>query len=141
MTLDNRQSHRTDASLNELVLQVAQQVSTLMRDELRLAQLEMSAKAKRAGIGAGLFGGVGLFAALGLMCLVAAAVLGLVGPLGTWLAALVVGAALLLLAGIAALVAKRQVQAATPPAPTEALASVKEDVNTIKHARTSGGSA
>jgi uncharacterized membrane protein YqjE len=141
MTVHSTERHGTDASLNELVSQVTQQVSTLLRDEIRLAQLEMTKKAKRAGMGAGMFGGVGLFAAFGLLCLVAAAVLALVGPLGTWLAALVVGGGLFVLAGMTAMVALVQVKAATPAAPTEAMASVKQDVNAIKHARTNGATA
>lgn len=141
MTVESSERHGSDASLNELVTQVTQQVSTLLRDEIRLAQLEMTKKAKRAGMGAGLFGGVGIFAVYGLLCLVAAAVLALVGPLGTWLAALVVGGGLFVLAGMAALVALPLMKAASPPAPTEALAEVKQDVNAIKHARANGASA
>jgi peptidoglycan/LPS O-acetylase OafA/YrhL len=121
-----------DPSLNQLVGQFSQQVTTLFRDELKLAQLEMTGKAKRAGIGAGAFGFAGVLALYGGGCLVACLVLALVGPLGTWGAALVVGAALLLIAGVAALIGLKQIKRAVPPAPTEAIAGVKQDVNAIK---------
>jgi Putative Actinobacterial Holin-X, holin superfamily III len=121
-----------DASLGELVSTMSEQLSRLMRDELRLAQAEMTAKAKKAGIGAGLFGGAGLLALYALGCFVAAAILGLAGPVPDWLAALIVGAALFVVVGIAALVGKKEVSAASPPVPTEAIDGVRTDVETLK---------
>jgi hypothetical protein len=121
-----------DQSLGDLVSQVSEQTSRLIRDELRLAQLEMTQKGKKAGLGAGLFGGAGLFALYGLGCLIAAAILGLAGPLSPWLAALIVGVILFAVAGCAALVGKKEVAQATPPLPTEAVDGVKQDVHTLK---------
>jgi uncharacterized membrane protein YqjE len=121
-----------EQSIGQLVSQVSEQTSRLIRDELRLAQLEMAEKGKRAGIGAGLFGGAGLFALYGIGCLVAAAILALAQPLSPWLAALIVAAALFVVAGIAALVGKREVSEATPPVPAEAISGVKRDVEILK---------
>jgi uncharacterized membrane protein YqjE len=121
-----------DASLGELVSRMSEQTSRLIRDELRLAQLEMSEKGKKAGIGAGLFGGAGLFALYGVACLVAAAILALAGPVPDWLAALIVGVALFVVAAVAALVGKREITEATPPVPEEAVGGVKQDVQTLK---------
>ncbi len=104
----------------------------LVRDELKLAQLEMTRKGKQAGIGVGMFGGSGLIALYGLGCLIACAVLGISRVLAPWLSALVVGIALLAVAGIAALVGKSRLQRATPPMPQEAVQSVKTDVDEIK---------
>ncbi len=67
----------------------------LVRGELKLAQLEMTRKGKQAGIGAGMFGASGLIALYGVACLLACAILGLSRVLEPWLAALIVGAALL----------------------------------------------
>lgn len=122
----------SDKSLGELFAQMSEQTSRLIRDELRLAQLEMAQKGKRAGAGAGLLGGAGLFGFFGLACLVTAAILALAGPLTGWLAAVIVALALFVIAGIAALIGKRQVSRATPPIPTEAVEGVKQDVQTIK---------
>lgn len=121
-----------DASMGELVAKVSEQTSRLLRDELRLAQLEMTEKGKKVGFGAGLFGGAGLFAVFGLGCLVATAILALAGPLTGWLAALLVGLALFVVAGGAALMGKREVKQATPPLPAEAVQGVKQDVQTLK---------
>ena len=121
-----------DSSLGELVSLLSEHTSQLVRDELRLAQVEMAQKGKKAGIGVGLFGGAGLFALYGVGCLVTAAVLGLAVPLPGWAAALIVGGALFVIAGLAALVGKREVTEAVPPVPKEALASIKLDVAAAK---------
>jgi hypothetical protein len=68
----------------------------------------------------------------GLGCLIACVIIAISGVLAAWLAALIVGAALLAVAGIAALMGKRRVQEATPPVPKEAVGSVKTDVEHIK---------
>ena len=122
---------QSEPTTGELVSALSEQTSRLIRDELRLAQLELTAKGKRAGAGVGLFGGAGVFALYGFGCVVAAAILALAGPLSDWLAALIVGAALLIVAGIAALIGKREVTAATPPVPEEAVAGLKQDARTL----------
>ncbi len=121
-----------ERSTGDLVKQMSEQVSTLVRDELKLAQLEMTRKGKQAGIGVGMFGGSAIIALYGLGCLIACAVIGISRVLAPWLSALVVGVALLAVAGIAALVGKSRLQKATPPVPQEAVHSVKADVEEIK---------
>ncbi len=120
------------ASTSQLVTALTEQVSRLVRDEVRLAQVEVSQKAKRLGIGAGLLGGAGLFGFLGLAVLIAAAVLALALVLPAWLAALIIAVVLLAIAGVLALVGKKDVAKATPPLPTEAIASTKADIATVK---------
>jgi len=125
-----------DPSTKELVQELAEQTSTLVRRELALAQLELKEKGKRAGIGGGLFGSAGLLALYGVGALVAAAVLALTTAVDGWLAALIVAVVLLAAAGVAALVGKNQVARAVPPAPEEAIASTKRDVQEVReHAR------
>ncbi|MGY1824658.1 phage holin family protein [Geodermatophilus sp. SYSU D00079] len=121
-----------DASTGQLVGQLTEQISRLVRDEARLAQAEMTQKAKRLGTGAGLFGGAGLLAFLGLATLVATAILLLDLALPAWVAALVVTVVLFLVAGVLALVGKKDVEKGTPPVPTEAIASTKADIATLK---------
>jgi membrane protein len=116
----------------ELVKSLSEQISTLVRDELKLAQLEMTSKGKQAGLGAGLFGGSALIALYGLGCLLACAIIALSGAVAAWLAALIVGAALLAAAGVAALLGKARLQRATPAVPQETVSSVKADVEEIK---------
>jgi hypothetical protein len=123
----------SDASLGELVSSLSEQTSRLVRDEMRLAQAEMAAKGKKAGIGAGLFGGAGLLSIFGLACFVSAIALALTLVLPGWAAALITGALLFAIAGVAAMIGKREVSEATPPVPEEAVASVKQDLQVLKH--------
>ncbi|WP_409331273.1 phage holin family protein [Trujillonella humicola] len=123
-----------DASTGELISRLTEQISTLVRDEARLAQAEVTQKAKRLGIGAGLFGGAGLVAFFGVAVLISAAVLGLAEALPAWLAALIVAVVLLAVAGVLALLGKKDVQQGTPPVPTQAIASTKADIATVKKA-------
>jgi uncharacterized membrane protein YqjE len=121
-----------DVPTGQLVKQLTEQISQLVRDELRLATLEMTGKAKTAARGAGLFGGGGVLAFYGIGCLLAAAIIALAGVLRPWLAALIVGVALFAAAGIAALAGRGQVKRATPPMPSRTADSVKADVEQIK---------
>ena len=122
----------SDRSVNELVQQLSQQTATLVRQEMQLAQAELQQKGKRAGIGAGMFGGAGLVALYGVGAIIAGAVLALATAVDAWLAAVVVGVVLLATAGLLALFGKKQVDHATPPKPEAAMASVKRDVDEVK---------
>ncbi len=82
---------------------VTEQVSVLIRDELKLAQLEMASKGKQAALGAGMFGTGGVLAVYGVGCLLACAIIAISGVVAAWLAALIVGAAVLAAASGAAL--------------------------------------
>ena len=125
---------QTELPTADLVRQLSEQVSTLVRDELALARVEMVEKGKRAGIGAGLFGAAGVIAmyGLGALFVTAGAALALVLPV--WLAALLVAVALFAVAGIAALIGKKQVRRALPPEPEAAMASGKRDVAAVRNA-------
>jgi uncharacterized membrane protein YqjE len=127
-----QQSSAQDRSAGELVKQLSEQVSVLVRDELKLARLEMTRKGKQAGLGAGMLGGSALMALYGVGCLIACVIIALSGAVAAWLAALIVGAALLAAAGVAALLGKGRLQNATPPVPEEAVEGIKTDVEEIK---------
>lgn len=125
-------STRDERPIGQLVQDLSHQTATLVRQELRLAQVEMQQKGKRAGTGIGLFGGAGLFAVLGLGTLVAAAVLALATAVAPWLSAVIVAVLLFAAAAVAALVGKREVTEATPPVPERAIESTQQDVQEIK---------
>lgn len=122
-------------STGELISRLTTEVKTLVRDEIRLAQVEVSGKAKKAGIGAGIIGAGGLLALYGLGALIATAVLALALVVDAWLAALIVAIVLFAIAGIAALLGKNRVQEAGAPVPEKTVASVKADVDAVRHAR------
>jgi Flp pilus assembly protein TadB len=129
----SRNTQRTaEEPVTELVKQASEQISQLVREEVRLAGAELAAKGKRAGIGAGLFGGAGSLAFYGVAALLAAAVLALALVLPAWAAALIVGVGLLVLAAVIALSAKRQINRASPPVPEQTTASLKADIAEIK---------
>ena len=115
-----------------LVKQLSEQVSVLVRDELKLAQLEMTCKGKQAGFGVGMVGGSALIALYGVACLIACVIIAISGVVAAWLAALIVGAALLAGAGIAAVLGKGRLQKASPPVPEQAVSGIKTDVEEIK---------
>lgn len=122
---------RESASTGELMARLSEQTSTLIRDEMRLAQAELSEKAKHAGTGIGMFGAGGVLALLGLGAAVATAIIALSLVLPAWAAALIVTVVLLAAAGIVALMGKKQVQQAKP-SPERTIANVKQDVATVK---------
>ena len=122
---------RTDASTAELVRDAAEQISSLVRAELRLASAEMAEKGKRAGMGAGLFGGAGVVAFYGVGALTATVILGLANVMPAWLAALLVAVALFAVAGIVALVGRTKVRQAGPLLPELAIRETQTDVHTV----------
>jgi Putative Actinobacterial Holin-X, holin superfamily III len=122
----------SDVSVAELVKQLSEQSSRLARQEVELAKAELAVKGRRAGIGAGMFGGAGVFGVYALGALVAEAILALSSAVVAWLAALIVTVVLGAIAGVLALQGKNKVQAAIPPVPEQASESVKEDVQWAK---------
>ncbi|MEV4332753.1 phage holin family protein [Streptomyces sp. NPDC049597] len=123
---------RADEPIGALVSDASQQISQLVRAEMRLAQAEMTLKGKRLGRGGGLFGGAGLVAVLGLQALVAAATIALALVLPWWASALVVAAVLFLVAAVLAAVGRKNIKQATPPAPRQTIDSVRADMEEIK---------
>jgi hypothetical protein len=121
-----------DRPLAELMRDLSQQSTELIRQEIELAKAELRAKGKSAGVGAGMFGAAGLIAVFGVGALTACLILALATAMDGWLAALIVAVVYLAAAGVAALVGKGKVQEATPPAPEQAIASTKEDVRWTK---------
>jgi len=120
-----------DMSTADLVKQAAEQISRLVRDELKLAQVELAEKGKHAGVGIGMFGAAGVVALYGVFGVLVAITLGLGEVMPYWLAALVMGVVLLVVAAILAVVGKGQVKQAAPPMPKETVASVKADIDTV----------
>jgi hypothetical protein len=127
-----RRATEGDRPLGELVQDLSRQTSTLIRQEMRLAQAELTEKGRHAGKGAGMFGGAGLVALYGVGALVAAAILGLATVLEPWIAAAAIGAGLLLIAGILALTGKKELNEMGPPKPELAMESMQRDVETVK---------
>jgi lipopolysaccharide export LptBFGC system permease protein LptF len=122
----------------ELLRELADQTTTLVRKEIALAKVEVSAKGKQAATGAGMFGGAGLFGVFAFGALTACVILALATVVAPWLAALIVAAVYAAVAGVLALRGRTRVQRATPPVPEQAVESTKEDLEWVKSRAKSG---
>ena len=127
-----------DQPISELVKQLTEQTRTLARQEIELAKVELTEKGKKAGLGAGMFGGAGLFGFLALAVFTACLVLALATAMEPWLAALIVAVLYGAIAGVLALSGKKQVQEATPAVPEQTVETVKEDVEWTKQRAQAG---
>lgn len=127
-----------DQSMGELFKQLSDEMSTLVRQEMRLAQAEMTEKGKRAGIGAGMFGGAGLLGVMALATLTACVIAVLAKGMDVWLAALIVTVVYAAGAGLLALRGKERIQTTTPAVPEQTVETVKEDVQWAKTQMPSG---
>lgn len=126
-----------DASFGELLKGLAQDTSTLVKQEITLAKVEMSEKAKEAGKGVGMLVGAGVVALLMLGAFTAFLIIVLDIVVDLWVAALIVTLFWALVAAILALAGRSQLKKAVPPTPQQTIETVKEDVQWAKHPTTS----
>jgi hypothetical protein len=122
----------SERPVGELMRELSAQTSTLVRQELELATLELTEKGKQAGIGAGMFGGAGVVGLYAAGALTACLVLALATAVAGWLAALIVAVVYGAVAGGLALMGRAKVKQAVPPVPEQTTESVKEDVQWTK---------
>lgn len=133
-----REPAQSDRSVAELMKQLSDQTATLVRQELDLAKAELAEKGKKAGLGAGMFGGASVFGMYALGALTACAILALALAVKGWLAALIVAAVLGVIAGVLALMGARNVKQGVPPTPERTIESVKQDVEWTKRSAQEG---
>ena len=134
---DPRTDELHERPVGELLKQLANETTTLVRQELELAKAEMRDKAGKAGLGFGMWGAAGVTALLAAGALTAFLILALNGAMPNWLAALIVGLVYAAIAGVLYLLGKRRVQEAGSPVPEQTIETVKEDVQWAKHPTTS----
>jgi uncharacterized membrane protein YqjE len=121
-----------EPSAGELIGQLSEQVSRLVRDELRLARIELTQKGKRIGLGAGLAVAGVVFALFGLGSLLTAAIAAWALIVPVWAGALIVAGIVLLFAGVLGLAGFGQMKRATPPIPHQAMTGLQRDVAAVK---------
>lgn len=119
-------------SIPELLRQLSQETATLVRQEVELAKAEVRQTGKKAGLGAGMFGGAGIAGLLALGAFTAFLILALAEVIPAWAAALIVAVVYGAVAAVLAQRGKSKVQEATPPAP-RTVETVKEDVQWARH--------
>ena len=121
-----------EQSTGDLLKQLSQETTTLVRQELELARAELTEKGKQAGKGAGMVGGAGVTGHMALFALTLTAIFVLDTFMKGWLAALLVTLVWGAVAATLALIGKNRIQEATPPAP-QTVETVKEDVRWAKN--------
>ncbi len=122
-----------DQAVGDIIKSITDDVKLLVRDEIELAKSELIPAAKNGGIGAGLFGAAGYFAICALSILYFAAAFGLVAlGLSYPLAFLIVGVALLLIAGICAAIGCMMIKKVK--APERTIAQANKTVAEVKDA-------
>jgi hypothetical protein len=121
-----------DRPIGELMKQLAEETTTLVRQELDLAKAEMREKGKRAAPGFGMWGAAGVVALLALGALTAFFILALDGAMPNWLAALIVALVYGAVAAGLYFMGREKVEEAGPPKPEQTVESVKEDVEWAK---------
>ena len=131
---------QADSSLPELLRSLSEQTQTLVRQELALARAEMTQKGKKAGVGAGLFGGAGVVG-LGAFGALTACLIALLATAldHVWLAALIVAIVYGAIAGALALSGKKEIQEVGGPVPEQTVETVKEDAEWAKTQKRSAG--
>lgn len=115
-------------STGDLVKQLSEQTTTLVRKEIDLAKAELSEKGKVAGQGAGMFGGAAVLALLALGTLTTMVLALLDKAMDLWIAALLVTLVYGAIAGAMAIAGRDRVKQGMPPAPEQTVETVKEDV-------------
>jgi uncharacterized membrane protein YqjE len=127
-----------EQSTGDLLKQLSDHTTTLVKQEIDLAKAELTEKGKKAGAGAGMFGGAGLFAIFAFAAVTTCIIAALESPLSLWLAALIVAVVYAVIAGVLALQGRNKVREAGPPVPEQAIESSKEDVEWAKTQAKSG---
>lgn len=119
-------------SLISLITDIPALIQELFHREVELLKAELIAKLKALGVGAGLLAGAVVVLLFMIGVLLTSAVLALSLVMPGWLAALIVAAFLLIVAGILALVGYRILKRGIPPVPTESIDSLQKDYRAIR---------
>jgi uncharacterized membrane protein YqjE len=134
----NRNNDLREHGTGELLRELSDHTTTLVRKEIELAKAELGEKGKKAGKGAGMFGGAGLFGVFAFAALTTCIIAALDSAMELWLAALIVAVVYGAIAAVLALQGRNKVREAGPPVPEQATESVKEDVQWAKTRARSG---
>jgi uncharacterized membrane protein YqjE len=128
----DQQSELNSRPTGDLLRELSNQTTTLVRQEIELLKAELTEKGKTAGVGVGMFGGAGLFGVFAFAALTTCIIAALTEVMSLWLAALIVTVVYAAVAAVLGLRGRDKVQEATPIAPEQTTESVKEDVQWAK---------
>lgn len=124
-----------DKNLGELVSDVSEKASLLVREEIELAKAEISTKAKKLAGGAAVAAAAGVFLVFALVMLLhtLAWLLADAFDMEIWAGYAMVTLLLVLLALFAGLIAARLVKRGAPPTPDMAIEQAKLTRETLEH--------
>jgi hypothetical protein len=123
---------KEERSLGELFSELASETSTLVRQEVALAQTELTQKATKVGKNVGFLVVGGAVGYAALLAIIAAVIIGLANFIPAWASALIVGA----IVGIVAYLLISSALAAlkkTDLTPRETVETLKEDAQWLKN--------
>ncbi len=118
-------------SLGEIVSDVTQDLTTLIRQEIDLAKTELKEEGTKAAKGAGMLGGAGLAGYFTVLFLSVTLMFVLDEFLDLWIAALIVTAVWAMATAILAVIGKNKLEASKPQLP-QTQETLKEDVRWAK---------
>jgi hypothetical protein len=125
-----------DKSLGDLVAQISENASTLVREEIELARAEVEQKLRRLAMGVGIGAAAGFFVFLALIFAFHSLSWGLSDLLNNpngWAGYLITTVLLLVLGGIAGFLASRAFKAGAPPTPDLAIEEARRIRATLEH--------
>lgn len=122
---------KENRSVGELIADLAGETGTLIRQEITLAQTELTNKATSIGKDLGFLAVGGTIGLAGLGALVAAVIVGLAYFIPLWLSALIVGVVLSIVAAVIVMSALNKLKE-TNLKPQETIKSLKEDAQWLK---------
>jgi hypothetical protein len=123
---------KNNSSTSELIHDLSEQSSRLIRQEMALARAELTQKGAQAGLGIGLLGGAAILSLYALGALTAGGILLLSTAVKAWIAAGIIAGSMLLAAGAAALIGKTRLAKAASAVPEATIETAKRDVETIR---------
>ena len=127
-----QQIMKEERSLGDLFTELAGETETLIRQEVALAQAELTQKATKAGKDVGFLAIGGSIAFVGFQAVVAAIIIGLANVISPWLAALIVGIVIAVIGGVLIMTGLNSLKN-TDPVPRQTVETVKEDAKWLKN--------
>ena len=125
------QQEREDRSIGELFAELSQKTTTLLRQEIQLAKVEMSQKASRVGKNVGFLLIGGVVAYTGLLAVVAAGIILLGQVIAYWLSAAMIGVVIAAV-GAVLIVKGANTLRQEDPSPRETVETLQEDKEWLK---------
>jgi hypothetical protein len=131
-----------DKSLSDLVAQVSENASVLVREEIELAKAEIEQKVRRLAMGAVVAAAAGFFIFFALVFALDSLAWGLNDVFDSiWVGFLITAGILVLLGALAGFIAMRAFKAGAPPTPDLAIEEAKLIRETLEHPETEAGAA